>query len=143
MTNGLTLLFHVKKRITFKLLKLGSVNSKLGIKFRRHSTLFEITMSDQVLESYTSLLHNFDQLVGSCSDCLNNYSLEPIDANLVKVEKCLLDRQERTKEVTTNCKDLYQSYENCMLKNPDQCVQPLAHLFACARETLSPLPDQQ
>ena len=100
-------------------------------------------MSDQVLESYTSLLHNFDQLVGSCSDCLNNYSLEPIDANLVKVEKCLLDRQERTKTVTTNCKGLYQSYENCMLKNPDQCVQPLAHLFACARETLSPLPDQQ
>ena len=91
---------------------------------------------DSVLESYASLMHAFDQLVGSCSNCLNNYSLQPTPENVAHLEDCLVARQARTTQVTNLCEDLYKSYEQCMINQPDQCVQPLAKLYSCARDTL-------
>ena len=90
-----------------------------------------------ILESYTSLLLHFDKLCGSCADQLNAYSLNPTAETGIIVEQCLLSRQSRTQKVTSACRNLYDSYESCMQTDPNQCVQPLAALYMCARETLS------
>jgi hypothetical protein len=94
-------------------------------------------MGDNVLESYASLLHHFDSLLGSCSEVLNNYSHQQTPENGAAAEKCLLNRQKRIGQVTSSCQNLYTNYEKCMATTPDECVQPLASLFQCARETLA------
>jgi hypothetical protein len=92
--------------------------------------------ANNILNEYASLLNAFDNLIGSCSTQLNEYSHDPSPNNKIIIETCLLERRRRTNMIHTSCGIFYDAYEECMNKEPDNCVQPLALLYACARKNL-------